>query len=143
MTSPASPSPLYRAALLDHATHPRGAASIPPGTETSRMVNTACGDEVRWLVAFTPSGTIATATHDTHACAICTASASLLAEQLPGLTPSQIRSLAADFSTRLHSSTFPSTSPALAAFNALSAHPARLPCALLPWQSLLASLPPA
>jgi nitrogen fixation NifU-like protein len=134
-------SSLYRAALLDHATHPRGATSILPGEETSCLVNTACGDEVRWRVAFAPDGTLATAVHDTHGCAICTATASLLAEQVPGLTPSAIRALADDFTTRLHAAAFPDTSPALAALNALAAHPARLSCALLPLHALLASLP--
>lgn len=137
----ASPSPLYREALLAHARNPAGAAKIPRGEETSRRVNPACGDEVRWRVAFAPGGAIASAVHDTLGCAVCTASASLLAGRLPGLSPAAVRALAADFSARLESSSFPPDSP-LSALNALAAHPARLPCALLPWQALLASLPP-
>jgi len=134
-------SPLYREALLAHARQPVGAAKIPRGEESSRRVNAACGDEVRWLVAFAPDGTLSSAVHDTLGCAVCTASASILAGKAPGLAPGAVRALADDFSARLASGTFSGDDPALAALNGLAAHPARLACALLPWESLLAALP--
>ncbi|MBR6022005.1 MAG: iron-sulfur cluster assembly scaffold protein [Kiritimatiellae bacterium] len=132
---------LYRADLLDHAAHPRHAARIPPGEESSRLVNSACGDTVRWRLSFAPDGAIASAVHDTQGCAICTAAASLLAERVPGLSPADARALLADLETRLRSATLPPEPPALAALNALATRPARLPCALLPLQALLLALP--
>jgi nitrogen fixation NifU-like protein len=134
-----APTP-YRDDLLAHARHPVGAATFPPDDPAPRHVNPACGDEIRLHIALAPDGTIAALTHHTRACAICTASASILATLAPGSTPADLLQLASEIETSLTTATdFPS--PPLSALNAIRGFPARRDCALLPWRALRATLP--
>lgn len=137
MTPP--PSTPYRDDLLAHARHPTGAAVFPPDDPAPRHVNPACGDDIRLHLDFAPDGTLRTLTHHTRACAVCTASASILATVAPGRTPDGLLALANTVETTLGASDFPS--PPLSALNAVRGFPARRDCALLPWRALRASLP--
>ena len=51
-------SALYQAALLAHAKNPHGAGSVPRGTEDGEALNTACGDEIRVALSWTPEGAL-------------------------------------------------------------------------------------
>ena len=129
-------------ALLTLAKAPVGAAKIPREAATAVLDNPLCGDECRLSLAFAPDGTLATLAHDTRACTVCRASASLFATHAPGRTPSQLRALAADFARALQTDDFTPLPPDFAVFRGISAYPSRLHCALLPPQTLLTALPP-
>ena len=134
---------LYGPELLAHARSPRHAGRLEAPTRTARVDNPLCGDRVTVQLRL-ENGRVAAIAHQTRGCALCIASASVMAEAVwgepmdgieqraravvEGLTP------AADASLRVDD-------PALALFAGLSAAPGRHGCVSLPWQALLSSTP--
>ena len=127
---------LYQKTLLDHAKHPHGAGPVPRGTEDAEAINTACGDEIRLKLDWTPGGGLARLTHETHGCAVCTASASMTAQRLEGKTCPEIAAMAAAFVARLGQTGFEEAWGDFRAFNGIEKYPARISCARLVWQAL-------
>ena len=111
-----TPTSIASPALLALAKSPAGAAKIPRETASAVLDNPLCGDECRLSLAFAPDGTLATLAHDTRACTVCRASASLFATHAPGRTPSQLRALAADFARALQTDDFAALPPDFAVF---------------------------
>lgn len=132
---------LYREELLRHAKAPAGAATV--GRDEAgcvRKVNPACGDEVRLRLVRDGAGRIARVEHQTRGCAVCVASASMLAEAAAahgGWTAEEAAARAESFFGRLEAGAFGEEDGALQALNGLAKFPARLACARLAWEALL------
>ena len=133
---------IYQAALLAHAKNPHGACRVPRGTEDAEALNSACGDEIRVKLTWTPEGALAGLTHETHGCAVCQAAASLAVPRLVGKTAAEIAGLAAAFYSRLGQSGFEEAWGDFQMFNGLEKYPARLACARLIWQAVERALAP-
>ncbi len=89
---------LYQEIILDHYKHPRHHRSML--TEAETMVdeeNPTCGDHIK-LSARVEGGRVTDVTVECQGCAICTASASMMAEKVVGRPVAEVRHLAA----RLH-----------------------------------------
>ena len=126
-------SDLYQTTLLKHAKKPHGAGSVPRGTEDGEALNTACGDEIRVALAWTPDGTLEKLTHELHGCAVSAAAASMVAQRLEGKTRAEISTISAAFTTRIGRTGFEDAWGDFQAFNGIERFPARIHCAKLVW----------
>lgn len=129
-------SDIYPAVLLAHAKKPHGAGNVPRGTEDGEALNTACGDEIRVKLAWTPEGCLERLTHELHGCAVSTAAASMVAQRLEGRTRAEIGTMAAAFAARLGRTGFEEAWGDFQAFNGIERFPARLHCARLVWRAV-------
>lgn len=143
-------SEVYQQQILQHNRHPIGHRSVlPEGPDwhQSRAFNPLCGDEVA-LAARLTSCASATDAADTEMlqelaftgdnCAICTASASLLCQHLPGLSVQRCAVMAEQFTAFVHAQQPLSDErlQALSVFAQMHSLPNRKNCATLPWQAL-------
>jgi nitrogen fixation NifU-like protein len=136
---PRPESQLYRDIVLDHARRPRNAGRLPQPDRHATVVNPLCGDElcvdlklendlirdVRFLV---------------RGCAISCAAASMLSEQIIGLTLSRVAELEQHWLNAIKGteSDLPEELEALTPLLSVRNHPHRQSCARLPWDGLRA-----
>ena len=125
--------------MLDHARRPRNAGRLTQPSASAAVVNPLCGDELS--VDVTLEGeTIREVRFLVRGCAISTASASMLSEQIKGLTLKEVmlleqgwRAAVADEDTEL-----PERLEALTPLLSVRDYPHRQSCARLPWDALRA-----
>ena len=132
---------LYRDTVLDHYRAPRG-RKILPHADTSRSGhNPVCGDRLVLSLQF-DGDTIRDVAVETKGCAISVASASMLAEMLPGKTRADAEQLAESFRGIMHGKPAPAGMDLgdLDALEGVKNFPVRVKCALLAWMTLLEAL---
>ena len=83
---------LYRDVILDHYRRPRNNGRLESPDVTSDEYNPICGDRVILDLSIS-DGRIAQASFTGEGCSITQASASMMTELLPGLTPTEALSL--------------------------------------------------
>jgi nitrogen fixation NifU-like protein len=127
----------YADELVLEARHPRGDGTLPSPRHTARAANPVCGDEIDLDVDHDAARVIDVA-HRTRGCVFMRASASLLARSVPGLSITQARDLATTLRRDLGGSA--ALPPGLTALTSVRMYPARLRCALLPWDALRSAL---
>ncbi|OYR60746.1 FeS assembly protein SufA [Halorubrum ezzemoulense] len=87
-------SKMYQEVILDHYRNPRRWGRLSPTTVSHTGENASCGDELTFDLRLAEDGeTIEEVTFTGEGCAISIASASLLAEELPGMTLSEVHDL--------------------------------------------------
>ena len=118
MTSP------YGATVLEHFRRPRNQRTLERPTVAAEGYNPLCGDRVR-VELDVADGTISAAAFTANACAICTASASLMTERVRGLAPAAASNIGDDEAVQALGSAIPA---------------ARVACAVLPWRALRDSI---
>lgn len=117
MSAPVSP---YGSLVLEHFRRPRNRRSLDRPVAASEAYNPLCGDRVR-LELDVADGRIADAAFTSNACALCTASASLLTSRVRGLSADEALVIGDD---------------QLVAALETDVPPARRPCVLLPARAL-------
>ena len=88
-------STAYGAVVLEHFRRPRNQRRIESPTVSREGWNPLCGDRVR-IELHVEEGVIRDAAFTANACAICTAAASLLTEQVKGAGTADVAALAAE-----------------------------------------------
>ncbi|GAB0117501.1 Fe-S cluster assembly sulfur transfer protein SufU [Acidisoma sp. 7E03] len=130
----------YHATIMDRARRPRYAGRLEPSDASAEARNPLCGDRISLQLTLGIGGRVNQIRHQARACAICAASADLMAEMVPGLTTTEIATTAADFEQALRRhQPLPAESP-LACFQPLAKVPSRISCATLGWTALLSAL---
>jgi nitrogen fixation NifU-like protein len=81
--SPTTPVALYSDIIRERWRRPRFRGDLPDATATAEDVNPLCGDRVR-LMLRVADGQVAAARFTGDSCAICTASADVVAESVEG-----------------------------------------------------------
>jgi len=114
----------YGAVVLEHFRRPRNQRSLEQPTVAREGFNPVCGDRVRIEIEVR-GGTIAGAAFTANACAICTASASLLTERIHGQPLAHVAGMTETDALSWLDTDLP---------------PARLTCGVLPLRTLLAAL---
>jgi nitrogen fixation NifU-like protein len=90
-------SDMYRERILDHYRNPRNYGSLEDPTFSHEGHNTSCGDDIEMDVALADDGeTIEAVAFAGEGCAISTAAASMLSEELPGMTLADVEALDRD-----------------------------------------------
>ena len=92
-----SGSDMYRQQILDHYKNPRNYGGLADPTFSHVGHNTSCGDELEFDVKLADDGeTIESVSFTGEGCAISQASASLLSQELPGMTLSEVEEMDRD-----------------------------------------------
>lgn len=131
---------IYQSLILDHARRPRNSGELPDATATATGDNPSCGDEICLAVRI-ESDRVEDVRFTAQACAICTASASLMTLKVKGLAIADARAKATSFNAAVASA---SEGESLAGDLGVMARAGRFPqrakCATLPWHALLDAL---
>jgi nitrogen fixation NifU-like protein len=136
---------LYQEVLLQHSRRPRNHGPLETANRRADGHNALCGDELT-VEAEVDGGTIRRAQFTASACAICTASASIMTGEVQGLSCEEARELAGDFRKFAASGEMPArergiaSRPRLAALGTVHQFPQRVKCATLPWETLVAAI---
>jgi nitrogen fixation protein NifU and related proteins len=136
-------SELYQDVIIDHSQHPRNFREIA-GAQSAEGYNPLCGDRVKVYVAM-EDDRVTDASFTGAACAICTASASMMTQAVRDKPRADVGSLFErfhDLLTQPHGEDEPEdeTLGELASLGGVRRFPMRVKCATLPWHTLKAAL---
>lgn len=134
---------MYQEVILDHYRNPHGKGLVEPFDTQVHHVNPTCGDEITLRVRLTGEPgeeTVESVSFDSQGCSISQASASVLHDQVEGLSLAQAMSALDEFSALMRSATEDVTPDEdvlgdAIAFEGVSQYPARIKCALLAWMA--------
>ena len=136
MSNGSSLDELYREVILDHFRDPRNKGALSDPTGTFAGSNPICGDEVTIDLRVT-DGRIADIAFRGEGCSISQASASMLADQVVGMSVGDSRTLAGVVRAMLQTGEEPSSDVGdLDALRGVAKFPVRVKCALLSWNVL-------
>ncbi len=113
-------SEMYKEHILENYKHPNNFGEIKNPSKQAESFNSSCGDEIR-IQMIIEKGNIKEIKFKSKACAICTASASLLTENVKGKNIQEIKQLKRQDVLNLLE---------------IPIGPVRLKCALLPLETL-------
>ncbi|NCT67560.1 MAG: SUF system NifU family Fe-S cluster assembly protein [Rhodanobacteraceae bacterium] len=133
-----APTP-YPQIVLDHFRAPRHRGTLAACTHAADGANPLCGDALR-IELRCVDGRIEALAFSGEACAIATATASMLGELVLHRDGADIGALGARFARLLESGDEDAGLGPLNALRPLQQYPARRKCALLPWATLCAAL---
>jgi len=91
--TPSAPGGLYSDVIRDRWRKPRHRGDLPGANAVAEDVNPLCGDRVRIMLSVAPEGRIADARFIGDSCAICTASADVVADLVTGRTRGEAAAL--------------------------------------------------
>jgi nitrogen fixation NifU-like protein len=131
--------PLYRKELLRYAANADGAGRLPHPCCSGQAFNPTCGDRITIDLAV-EDGRIVGLAHDTKACVLTQASASILGSDLAGLTKAEVIALRDAVAAMLEGG-HPPHAPfdVFSAFHGVAGHRNRIACVLLPFDAVLAA----
>lgn len=132
--------PLYRKELLRLAADAHGAGRLPSPDATGTAFNPACGDRVTVDLAVS-DGRVTAIAHETKACVLTQASASILGATLSGADRFAVETLRLEIVAMLGSEAAAPPAPfsAYSAFEGAVAYESRHRCVLLPVEAVLAA----
>jgi nitrogen fixation NifU-like protein len=135
---------LYQQVILDHHQKPRNFGELEKADRRAEGYNPLCGDRVNVELKLGADGRLERVAFTGQGCAICTASASMMAESLQGRTVEEGEELFRAFRDLIAGD-----SPAeevsehlgkLVVFAGVREFPVRVKCATLPWHTFHAAL---
>ena len=131
--------PLYKKEILRLAADAHGAGHISQPHVTGDAHNPACGDKVSVDLVLDKDGRVAAIAHDTKACVLAQASASILGQSLKGASRDDVEDLANAVGMMLGAKAPPPDAPfdAYSAFEGVVEHRNRRQCVLLPIEAVL------
>ena len=131
--------PLYRKELLRLAADATGAGRLPSACSTGQAFNPACGDRITVDIALEETRIVGIA-HDTKACVLTQASATILGAELNGLSREEVVHLRGKVASMLEGGEQPDAPfDAYGAFDGVAEHRSRHICVLLPFDAVLAA----
>ena len=137
---------LYQDLVVERARRPLHAGDLDPADAAADGDNPLCGDRTHVSLRLDDRQRIARVVHHTRGCAICAASADLMAEMVPGLDAPAASALFGQFESLLQDGQDALDNDArvrlglLLAFADLHDYRSRRRCATLPWSALLSAL---
>jgi len=131
--------PLYKKEILRLAADAHGAGHLREPHATGIAHNPTCGDKVSVDLLLDRSGRIAAVAHDTKACVLAQASASILGQVLKGASRDDVEDLINEIGMMLGAQSPPPDAPfdAYSAFEGVVEHRNRWRCVLLPVEAVL------
>ena len=133
---------LYQGIILDHNKRPRHYGALANATHVAEGYNPICGDRIEVFLQLS-GDQIEAIQFECASCAICKASASIMAEALVGQSISFVESIQESVSRILKTDTQTVTLDVqgeVAALSGIRNFPARIKCATLPWHTYQAAL---
>ncbi|HEX3652603.1 MAG TPA: iron-sulfur cluster assembly scaffold protein [Rhizomicrobium sp.] len=131
--------PLYRKEILRLAADAHGAGRLQRADLAGAAHNLTCGDKVMVELAIGADGRVTAMAHDTKACVLTQASASILGDRLKGARQEDVEALANDVAAMLVSNGDAPAPPfePYVAFQGAVMHRNRHRCVLLPIEAVL------
>jgi nitrogen fixation protein NifU and related proteins len=132
---------LYQELILDHYRRPRNKGELEGATSSVVMKNPLCGDEVTLQVKL-EGDRVSDVRFSGRGCSISQASASMMTQLVKGKTASEIEQLGETFREMVmgiasdDDEKIAATLGSLRSLGGVSRFPARVKCALLPWNAL-------
>ena len=132
---------LYQEIILDHNKRPRHYGALATATHKAEGYNPLCGDRVSVFVQI-QNDRIVGLRFQCASCAICKASASIMMEALQGQSISEADAIREEVERLLTSDSCVTTDcdSEMAALSGVRKFPARIKCAILPWDTLVNAL---
>ena len=134
---------LYQDIILDHNKRPRHYGALADYTHTAEGYNPICGDKLTIFVVL-KEDRIEAVQFEAACCAICKASASMMAEVLIGKTlveaEAAFKRVGELLSSELNLEADLSVDGEIAALAGVRKFAARIKCATLPWHTYIAAL---
>ncbi len=133
---------LYRDVIVDHNRSPRNFGVLEGAAHKAEGFNPLCGDTLTVYLEL-DGERIREARFEGQGCAISVASASLMTEQLKGLSQAEARELFSSIHAMLTADEAPADTAGLgklAALQGVRAFPSRVKCASLCWHTAMAAL---
>ena len=131
---------LYQSIILDHNKRPRNYGKPGTCTHSAEGYNPLCGDKVTVFLTM-EGGRIKKVNFESASCAICKASASIMTELLRDRSLQEMEAICGlVYEWLLADHDKPaalSTNGDLAALAGVRQFPARVKCALLPWETVM------
>jgi nitrogen fixation NifU-like protein len=132
--------PLYKKELLRFAANATGAGRLSAPNGTGSAHNPACGDKITVDVSVESSRITAIA-HDTKACVLTQAAASILGCEISGLSHDEVAVLHGQVKAMLEGGDAPfAPFDVFTVFQGVAEHRNRHKCVLLPIEAVLAAL---
>ena len=133
--------PLYAKPLLRLAANATGAGRLSPFDAEGHAHNPTCGDRVSVTLRFDDTGRIVEIAHETQACVLTQASASILGANLAGADQESVEKLRLDVAAMLREGEPPPSAFAdYAALTGAAVYRNRHTCVLLPIDAVLNAL---
>ncbi|HXJ02816.1 MAG TPA: iron-sulfur cluster assembly scaffold protein [Micropepsaceae bacterium] len=133
--------PLYAKDLLRLAANATGAGKLVPSDAQGSAHNPTCGDRVAVTLRLDKSGRIAEMAHETQACVLAQASASILGSHLAGADKSEIQTLREQVAAMLRDGAVPAAPFGdYSALTGAATYRNRHTCVLLPIDAVLDAL---
>jgi nitrogen fixation NifU-like protein len=129
----------YSDIIIEHSQFPRHHGSLEKPSHQGQGENPFCGDRIKLQFAVNETGIIEQAVVESTGCAISTASASLLATHLHGLSLPQAEELFEQVRSAITTGPDEAVEEKLGELAALAfagRYPSRVKCATLPWHVL-------
>ncbi len=133
---------LYQQLILDHNRSPRNHRRIEAADRTAQGYNPLCGDRVTVYVTIR-DGVVEDVAFEGSGCAISTAAASMMTEQVKGKTAEEAGAIFDRFHRLVAGEPLEGNGSKLGkleAFAGVRQFPARVKCATLAWHTLKAAL---
>ena len=131
--------PLYKKEILRLAADAHGAGHLGEPHVTGIAHNPTCGDKVSVDLALDKDGRVIAIAHETKACVLAQASASILGQALKGASRDEIEDLINEIGMMLGAQSAPPAAPfdAYSVFEGVVEHRNRRRCVLLPVEAVL------
>jgi nitrogen fixation protein NifU and related proteins len=129
---------LYKDLIIQHSQNPSHRGHLENPQVVEEGVNRSCGDEVQVELNF-GADSIQDIRVNIRGCSICTASGSVMADSVEGMSLAAARELVDQFKAMIVENrpvTFPEDLEDLAAFKGVQRYPVRVKCATLAWNTL-------
>ncbi len=128
---------VYQEIILDHYKHPRHSRIIVEDEALINEENPTCGDHIK-LNARLENGRIADVEIDCQGCAICSASASMMAERVVGQSVDEVLAFSGALIEMMRGGAVLPESDLgdLAALSGVRQYPLRVKCATMPWHAI-------
>jgi nitrogen fixation NifU-like protein len=130
---------LYREVLFEHYRRPHHRGALEGAQIAARGHNPLCGDQISVYGRLDALNRLAEVTFEGKACAICTASASLMTDIVRGCDLAQAEEWTERFKKMMRGEAAfaaPAEFPDLEALVGVKKFPVRIKCATLPWTTL-------
>jgi nitrogen fixation NifU-like protein len=136
MTSNSDLRELYQEVIFDHNRNPRNFHAMDDASHVADGHNPLCGDQLT-VYARVEDGIVQDVSFIGHGCAISTASASLMTEEVKGMKLEEVEALFKDMHAML-TEAHPETRDfgKLEVLSGVREFPARVKCATLAWHTL-------
>ena len=131
---------LYGDLIMDHYRNPRNGCIVEDPDIECYDLNPFCGDDVDIKMKLDKNGRVSDISIISNGCSIIQASASIMGENVTGMTLDEIGSLYETFRLSMTNADLgsdPAIADSLKALQTVRRYPVRVKCVMLPWATII------